>query len=346
MVSGYHNRNELLEAVSDFERVVRSSEDLCKGGKRLARLLSVYFAMRSAFSIRAILGLRDDCLAEAMDEAGMDWGVEEESLPTLDAVRSATQRLFAAVASNNKVATVSALEEMGVLSLCPIPDEQLSRMERLAAHVAGRARLVFLVDLSLFSVELGDFDAARKYVTEAWGLDPSAWELYNLYMLEGLFALNAGEIDEAVRYLDRSLNACQIDEHASLNCGIRAPSFLLARKLFERGELSAVLKHLLDCKNVWQFSRMPMSNWIDLIECGKTPDFEDSEIVNGMNQPSYQLDMQWMRARSLEATKGPGPPSPIPQSPAEVVTARKKLLEDSSRRINAMVRERIEYLDE
>jgi hypothetical protein len=215
-------------------------------------------------------------------------------------------------------------------------------MERLAGQVSGRPRLVFLVELALFAVELGDFDAARRYVTEAWGFDPSAWELYNLCVLEGLFALDAGKTGEALQFLEKSINACQIDEHASLNCGVRAPNFLLAQKLFERG---AVLRHLSDCKNVWQFSRMPMVKWIDLIEGGKAPNFQGSEVVKGMNQPSYKLDMQWMRARSLEGAKGASLASPTLKSPAEVAAARKRLLEDCDRHISAMVKEKIEYLD-
>jgi hypothetical protein len=60
-----------------------------------------------------------------------------------------------------------------------------------------------LVELSLFAIELGDFDRTSKYVAEARALDPSAWELYNLCILEGLLALNVGKTYEAIQYLDK-----------------------------------------------------------------------------------------------------------------------------------------------
>jgi hypothetical protein len=353
MESGFFEEHKLPGAVRDFEGVVESSERLCKSGERLAHLMSVFFGMRAAFSIRASLGLtwishrRDADLPEAATD-GARWGcdyLEQASLPGLAAVRSATQKLVAAVGSDNGAATVSALEGMGVFALCPIPDEQLSRMERLAGFVSGRARLIFLVELSLFAVELGDFDAASKYVTQAWAFDPSAWELYNLCVLEGLFALNAGKTRAAVECLEKSIDACQVDEHASLNCAVRAPNFLLAQRLFEQGERIAVLRHLLDCKNVWQLSLMSMDKWIHLIESGKTPDFQGCEAVKGMNQPSYKLGMQWMRARSLEEAKAPSLGRRKSKSPAEVVAARKRLLEDCQRQMSAIVKKGIEYLD-
>jgi hypothetical protein len=347
MESRLDKEQKLLGAVRDFEGVVESSVRLCKSGERLAHVMSVFFGMRAAFSIRASLGRTDGDLPEAGTDGprGVCDYVEQESLPALDAVRTAAEKLAAAVASDNCPATVSALEEMGVFALCPIPAEQLSRMERLAGFVSGRARLIFLVELSLFAVELGDFDAASKYVTQAWAFDPSAWELYNLCVLEGLFALNAGKTREAVERMEQSIDACQVDEHASLNCGVRAPNFLLAQRLFERGERIAVLRHLLDCKNVWQLSWMSMDKWIHLIESGKTPDFQGCEAVKGMNQPSYKLDMQWMRARSLEEAKGPAPARRKSKSPAQVVAARKRLLEDCQRQMSAIVKKGIEYLD-
>jgi hypothetical protein len=346
MESGYYEEHPLLGAVRDFKGVVESSERLCKSGERLAHVMSVFFGMRAAFSIRASLGLRNgDLPAAATDGARGCNDVEQESLPALAAVRSATPKLAAAAASDHSAATVSALEEMGVFALCPIPDEQLSRMERLAGFVSGRARLIFLVELSLFAVELGDFDAASKYVTQAWAFDPSAWERYNLCVLEGLFALNAGKTREAVECMEKSIDACQVDEHASLNCAVRAPNFLLAQRLFERGERIAVLRHLLDCKNVWQFSWMSMDKWIHLIESGKTPEFQGCEAVKGMNQPSYKLDMQYMRARSLEEAKGPSPAWRKSKSPAEVMAARKRLQEDWQRQMSAIVKKGIEYLD-
>jgi tetratricopeptide (TPR) repeat protein len=343
MESRFHGERDLLEQANDFERVVKASEKYCDAGQRLSRILSVFFGMKSAFLVCRSLGPEDN----DHREAAMDGAGDFEEQPTLlkfDTVHSALQKLAAAVASNDGGAAMSALEEMGVFALCPIPDEQLSRMERLAGTVSGRARLVFLVELSLFAVELGDFDAARKYVTEAWGLAPSGWELYNFSILEGFFALEAGKTEKAVQYLERSLRACQTDEHTLINCGLRPPNFLLARKLFELGTRGAVIKHLVDCKNVWQRSWIPLDEWINLIESGQTPDF-DSEGLRGMSLPSCRLDLQWMRARSLESKKGSSLAAPNSKSPAEVVAAKERLLADVDRHISAKVKDAISYLD-
>jgi len=338
--------HELLEAATDFELVVKSGEQYCDNSKRLSRILSLFFGMRSAFAVRMSFDPMEGLAKLAADggRAECDY-IEQMLLPALARVKSATQRLATAVASNNESGVMSAFAEMGVFALCPVPNEQLSRMERVAENISGRARLVFLIELALFAFELGDFNATRRYVKEAWTLDPSAWELYNLCVLEGLFAVDAEDDREAIRWLEKSINACQTDEHTSLNCGIRPPKFLLVQRLFERGETVAVLKHLAECKNVWQLPRMPMNTWIDRIERGEAPDFREAGFAKGMSLPSCRLSLQWMRARSLEAAKGPSPASPIPKSPAEVVAARKKLRKDCERYISAKVTDAISYLD-
>jgi tetratricopeptide (TPR) repeat protein len=343
MVSRFHGERELLEQADDFERVVKASEKYCDASQQLSRILSLFFGMKSAFLVCTSLGPKDNDHREAAIDGAGD--IEERAtLPKFDTVHSALQKLAAAVASNDRAAAKSALEEMGVFTLCPIPDAQLSRMERLAGTVSGRARLVFLVELSLFAAELGDFDTARKYVSEAWGLDPSGWELYNFSILEGFFALRDGKTEEAVQYLEKSLRACLTDEQTLINCGLRPPNFLLVRKLFELGARGAVLKHLVDSKNVWQRSWIPLDKWINLIESGQTPDF-DSEGLRGMSLPSCRLDLQWMRARSLASKKGPSQAGPNSKSPAEVVAAKEKLLADVDRHINAKVNDAIRYLD-
>ncbi|MGC2186076.1 MAG: hypothetical protein WA637_22595 [Terriglobales bacterium] len=338
---------ELLEAAGDFEMVIRSSEKFCDASKRLSRLLSVFFAMKSAFAIRKSFCPKEGerYKATTCRVGGEADYVEQESLPSFETVSGATRKLVAAVEKNNEDEGVNALEEMGVFALCPVPNEQLSRMERFAGRVSGRARLVFLVELALFAVEQQDYYAAKKYVIEAWAFDPSSWELYNFCVLEGLFALSAGKTSEAVQYLEKSINACQVDEHASLNCGLRAPNFLLAQKLFERGERGAVLRYLFDCKNIWQWPRMPMDDWITQIENGETPDFQNSAAVRGMNQPSCRLDLQWKRARFLDEAEEPKAANANTKSGAEILAARKKLLEESERQIRAKVKKAIEYLD-
>lgn len=346
MKSKTYSKRELLEHASDFERVVKASVKYCDASNYLSHLLSVMFAMESAFLIRKSLGAGDSLGDVAKNGLGDVRGpIEQTSLPEIDEVHSAVQRLAVAVASNSRVASITALQEMGVFALCPIPDEQLWRMEHLAGKVSGRARLVFLVELSLFAADNGDFDAVRKYVSEAWSLIPSGWELYNLCVFEGLFALEAGDLNDSVLYLEKSLSACQRDEQTLINCGLRPPNFLLAQRLLDRGARSAVLKHLVACKTVWQRSWMPMEKWINLIQNGQTPDFDDSAGLKGMKLPSCRLDLQWMRARSLELATRDTLPERTVKSLEEVMKAREELLAGVDRYISGKVTDTIRYLD-
>jgi hypothetical protein len=346
MESRSFNERELLEQATDFERVVKASARYCDNGSRLSRLLSTLFAMKSAFLVRASLGPRDDLGEAATSGRAAVWeSIEQRGLPELSEVHRAVQQLAAAVASNNRVEVIQTLEAMGIFDLCPVPGEQLSSMEHLAGNVSGRARLVFLVELLLFAAEVADFNAMKKYVSEAWGLTPSGWELYNLCIFEGLFALEAGNLDEAVQFLEKSLRACQTDEHTLIGCGLRPPNFRLAQKLLDGGLRSTVLRHLVACKTVWQRSWIPIDEWINLIEDGQVPNFDSAEGLRGMSLPSCRLDLQWMRARSLDAAKVAGPPA-IARPLEEVVAAKQELLADVDRHISAKVKNAIGYLDQ
>ena len=341
---------KLLAAVRAFERVLELSEQLCQDGDRLARLFGVFFAMTVAFAIRSSLAIGERDLPEMAADTGADGSgstdAEQQSVPTLNTVRAAIPRLVAAVTSSNSAATVSVLEEMGVFALCPNPGEQLSRLERMTANVGSGTRLVLLVELALFAVELREFDRATRYVAEARALSPSSWEFYNLCVLEGLLALKAGKQGEAIQWLERSSNACQVDEHVSLDCAIRAPNFLLAQELLAQGERSTVIRHLLDCKNVWGYARLPIDEWVEIIQRGGTPNLQGSEDVQALNQPYWKLRTAWMRARCLEEGKGLPPTKPNSKSPAEVLKARERLVEEQQRYADEIVNRTIKYLDD
>lgn len=350
MESRSSDPEKLLAAVGAFERVVELSQQLCQGGQTLARLLGIFFAMKAAFAVRSSLAIREGDLPKmAADRGGDGTGstyAEKQNLPTLDTVRAAIPRLVAAVTSDNSAATASALQEMGVLALCPIPGEQLSRMERMTANVDSSTRLIFLVELALFAVELREFDGANRYVAEARALSPSSWEFYNLCVLEGLLALKAGKQGEAVQWLERSSSACQVDEHVSLDCAIRAPNFLLAQELMAQGERAAVARHLLHCKYVWDYAQLPFDKWVDIIQRGGIPDFQRSEEVQALNQPFWKLKTAWIRARCLQEAKGLPATRPNSKSPAEVLKARERLVEEQKRHADAIVNKTIKYLDD
>jgi hypothetical protein len=320
--------NELTAAVAEFEKVVELSERLSARGDRVTSMLCMFYAMWSAFVIRLCFG---KCKGRGTEEA-KDGTLKENSLlapglPRLDVVRKAVQEFVAATTADDRSGMSNALQDMRVFALCPVPKEHLSRMELIAERVAGRARTIPLVELSLFAVELEDYERAIKYAAEAHTFDPGSWELYNLCVVGGLIALNARKHHEAIEYLNESIRACQRDEHTSLSCGIRVPNLALAEKLLQSGYRVEVLRHLLECKDVWQFLRVKIDKWISLIEAGEAPDFGGAGVLRAI---SYRLQMQWLRAYSLSLEKEPGVAAR--KSPAEVMAGRDRLRAEYRRR--------------
>jgi tetratricopeptide (TPR) repeat protein len=303
---------ELQENVADFERLFQAFEEeflpstkQFEGDTHIAYTLCQLFAMMTAFRIRTCLRLSIEVDTESATDAEIeatpeDMGCrpgERRTLPKSETVHAATKELFAAVAKEDPAGIFSALERMGVLALCPKPEQQFSRLEHTAAWLGGRAKMVALVELSIFAAELGDYERAGKYAIEARAFDPISYELYNLRIVEGLIALEAGRTDAAIQALAASIDACMTNEYACLECGIRAPNLELASKLLERGEREEVLKHLLSCKDVWDILGPQIDQWISRVESGVLLDFTGFDIVRGMTQPAYKLGWQWDRAR-------------------------------------------------
>jgi hypothetical protein len=126
--------------------------------------------------------------------------------------------------------------------------------------------------------------------------------------------------------LEKSISACERDEYASLACSVRGLNLALVEKLLDSGQRVEVLRHLLQCKDVWQSLRPQLEKWISLIESGERPDFQASGILRAMNEPGYRLLMQYARARSLEeGASSATPQSVVPMSPAEVIARRDRL---------------------
>jgi hypothetical protein len=122
------------------------------------------------------------------------------------------------------------------------------------------------------------------------------------------------------------MSACQTDEYASVECSVRAPLLVLAEKLLERGERVEVLRHLLQCQDVWQFLRPQIEEWITVIERGERLEFQAAECLLPMNQPSVRLKAQWMSACSLqEGSESTAPKSTTPKSRAAVLAGRERL---------------------
>ncbi len=324
------DERELQASIRGFEEVLKIAERLNKKGTRLAAILSTFFAFWCAFKVRIHSGLDDESeVKHAKEELTAESGaLISATLPPSDVVRGFTEGLIAAAIARDRTGVSTVLASMGVLALCPMLSQQFVRMEFLARSVAGRPRVVPLTELSLFAAEVGDYARAGRYAAEAHTFAPTSCELYNLCIIEGLIAWNAGQHVDSIRFLEASISACQHDEYESLDCGVRNLNLSLVQKLLDSGHRVDVLRHLLDCRNVWQSLRPQIDVWISLIENAKVPNFQESGILRSMNEPSFRLLMQYIRASALEEGASTDTPrSPITLSRAEVIARREKLRE-------------------
>ena len=191
-------KQDLQDAVSTFEMVANKCRSLYVPDKIAALPLCEIYLTKSARLVRMCVDEQN--LVEV--EAGSNQDVQEEDVlrPLVmfsqSAVRSAAQKLLAAVTAEDRDGTMTALEEMGISALGLTPEQQFFRLETIAGCVTGRARLVPLIELSIFAVELGDFKRATKYAAEAHQFDPEASELHDLYTVEGLAALSEGDVSK------------------------------------------------------------------------------------------------------------------------------------------------------
>jgi len=233
-------------------------------------------------------------------------------MPSVGAVRSAAPKLLAAVASQEGPRALEALDEMGVLGLCPPPDQQFRRLEFGVGTVIGRARLLPLVELAVFAAEGGDLARASAYLTEAHTLSPRSSDLHILHTVAGIISLGAGKLAEACGYLAESVRVCQRDGVACLRCRSRAPNLMLAERLLEHGEKAAVVEYLIQCQDVWRHFEGPIAAWVGAIQ-------NDQETHLGLgtfaDDPAIKIRVlletnflgQVPEATTKEIGRGPGP---------------------------------------
>jgi hypothetical protein len=338
----------LQRLLESFEHLLKTSEDLLKKTKKpfgtVTFALSELYAMMTAFRIRAFLGLTDRTeIGDSDRQHTEDDAGPRRRLPTHEVVKNAVPVFISAMASRDEAAALRALEEMGVLDLCPTSEGHFSRMELVAASVSGRCHVIPLVELSLFAAEIGEYRRASQYALDARAAGPGSWEAYSLCLVDGLVAFDIGNVGEAIECLCRSTAACQTDEHASTACGIHALNLSLAQKLLEHGERVEVLMHLSECKNVWQYLRPQIDEWIGLIEKGEKPDFQGSDALRAMNEPAIRLRMQQVRAWGFKKGLPEAPRGSIPRkSMAGVLAARARKQAGFRPILNALIEKKLE----
>lgn len=337
------------DAITQFVRLIRSSSTICDANDNSAiHLLCLFYAMKSAYNVRISLeGFVNDNFGSLIDSAPVDSRDPQlVVIPEFRKVDSAALKLNDSIDSHRHANALEALQEMGVFSLCPSPQSQLISLERITQEVTDRSRIAFLVELSMFAIELGHLGRAGQYAKEARNLAPKAWHLYNICVVEGLVALEKGLVSDAVKLLRESIRACQADAHASLICGVRAPNFLLAEELLERGERLEIIEHLTDCKRIWQMPQFRFDEWINQIESGGSPKLHRSEVVTAMSRPWYTLEAQSLLVASLGHDVGDVETNSSKKSPDEVAAERKRLIEEYKRYQDGFVENKIRYLDD
>jgi hypothetical protein len=243
-------------------------------------------------------------------------------LPQGGAIRSLTPKLFDAVASQDQAQARKTLQDMGVLALWSTPDQQLRRLELIVGTVIGRARLIPLVELAIFAAKVDDAERARKYLVEAHTLSPRSSDLHSLHTVAGIIALSAGQITLAKTHLTESVRICRKDGLACLECTARVPNMMLVKKFLERGDKLSVVKHLIECQEVWKNLTSQMVTWINEIRHDQEPDFEFRTIAD---HPSMRIQILLLESNLLgqmpwvaysEVNRDPG--SPLDDLQAEV----------------------------
>lgn len=319
--------------IADYQSVIQDIERCSdKSDPRPGAFFSFY-AMKSAFLLVKVIG------GEKPSTNHTECPIDEVQTPKFSDVRSASNSIVSAYESGDRDLLLRSLHEIGVFEFCPSADEQLERMAKLSNAIDGSARLVLLVELVRFASELCAYDALRGFLLESWELRPSGWELYNLYIAEGLLSLDSGDWTGAIGCLEKSTDACLTDGQTCLMSGLRAPNFRLADELLKAGYTVPVLKHLAECQDIWRRGWMPMSDWINSIERGDIPDLLDSGMVACMNLPSCRAFLQWTRAQTLAAGDAATQIQPRAKSRRDVNEERMRLAEDGKKLLSEGIKE-------
>lgn len=347
------NELELRKEILDYEELFKAFEGLLKvrhrffvSNDRLATALCELYAIMSAHQILELVGPMGQSHEAAICGEDENHCGASDSLPKHKTVQDAGRELFAALASGDQAAASDALREMGVLALGRSSKGVFARLEAVTQSVTGRAQQVLLVDLSRFAAKVGDYERASNYLQQARKFDINAWELYNARLIEGLIALNAGRVDEAVECLAQSIRACLAYEKALVQCRIRAPNLELAERLLDRGKREAVRRHLFECRDVWESLQPQIDEWIQVIDIQGKPNFQYSGKMMIPEKPSHRLRMQWMNACCLAESPVSVKEKATPlKSPAERRADDERWMAENQHVLNAVVSKTIAYLD-
>jgi hypothetical protein len=328
---------DLQTAITNYQEVLKSCASLFESRNVLIRVLCQLFATKAAVSVQkatidavgAIFEFAADKQVRA--QPGFYTGT---FLPDRETAHDAAQRLLEAVAAKNEAEVCDALEDMGVLALCPSPGGQFARLDLVVAPLLGRQQMISLIELSMFAAEHSDYERAFRYATEARTFDPGASEQHDLCSIEGMVALSKHDVSGAVADLRRSIDACMANGYACLTCGTRAPNLALAEKLLEDGRQTEVVEYLTQCQGVWERHRQDFASWINAIEAGEKPDFLGSGFLRAMNHPAVRIRYLFARANLSDSEQ----PSVLADRREDAIAERERLRAEYKNLMNAAVK--------
>src|SRR5439155_18601717 len=220
-------------------------------------------------------------------------------LPTVEVVRSCELEFSDAVKSHDWNRVMRVLKKMGVPGLCLPPERQLDQLEFVVGCVIGRPRLVPLVELATFVAEQCEYDRVKKYVEEAYTLNPGATELHDLLTISGIVALGSNDVTNAKRQLLESVRVCTKDGYPCIPNRLYGFNVSLAQKLLEYGQRDAVIDFLAQCQRIWSHQRGQINTWIEAIRSQQQPEFRTSEFLIAVNRPGVRIQALLLRASGL-----------------------------------------------
>ena len=332
---------DLQTLLSIFERVLTLRLPQIVANSAEARILRELYAAKIANCVISCVA----ALYPAEVENARQLFVKENrsilpgaALPDVVAVQSAASRLLEAIGLQNAKGAVEALQDMGILAICPSVEVLFNRLEFSVGCVVGPACVVPLVELAILASELGAYQRAASYVAKARSLAPGAPELHDLHTVAGMVALSEENVAQAIDCLYESIRVCEQNEFAWLACSIRSFNLLLAERLLERGEDAAVVKYLSRCQNIWEYEAKRIASWIEAIRVGERPDFQGPGFRNIMDSPAVKILSLAIRSSFLPAEHE----TSLETSSLDIRARREEMLAEYKRGMAAAIRGKLD----
>ena len=147
--------------------------------------------------------------------------------------------------------------------------------QRLADATSPEARFSALGKAAMSRFEAGDFEEARKHISDLHEMLPSFEDDYEyqraaeaVHIVLGRLALHAGDIESTKRHLMEAGRTGEAPTMSSFG-----PNMSLARDLLLVDENQVVLEYFDSCRKFWEFGADRLDEWAAYVKAGLFPDF-------------------------------------------------------------------------